>query len=178
MVPLAAGGLERTRPIFVAAFQAMRGNGSSTRIGRGQVEAPAIASAPFGLASEILPSVRPRRRRSRPHHRALDDLAEAHVLPQGHEQLARQRDDRRLLARLGRMVAQPREIPARQRRLRLMARPQPGDFQHRRAQPRIARFRYALLMGDRAAPPRRRRIAGVSPDLPPIGKVPRQPFRP
>jgi hypothetical protein len=34
-IPLAAGRLERTRPFFVAAFEAMQSIGSSTRIGRG-----------------------------------------------------------------------------------------------------------------------------------------------
>jgi hypothetical protein len=34
-IPLAAGRLERTRPLFVAAFEAMQSIGSSTRIGRG-----------------------------------------------------------------------------------------------------------------------------------------------
>ena len=33
-----------------------------------------------------------------------------------------------------------------------MATPQPGDLDQRRAQPRIARLRHALLMVDRAAP--------------------------
>jgi hypothetical protein len=35
MIPRAAGGLERTRPFFVTAFEAMQSIGSSTRIGRG-----------------------------------------------------------------------------------------------------------------------------------------------
>ena len=62
---------------------------------------------------------------------------------------------RRLLAihRLPPMVADSSKIPARRRRLRLMAGPQPGDLEHRRAQPRIARLRHALLVGDRPAPP-------------------------
>ena len=34
-IPLAAGRLERTRPFFVAAFEAMQSIGSSTRIFRG-----------------------------------------------------------------------------------------------------------------------------------------------
>jgi hypothetical protein len=34
-IPLAAGRLERTRPFFVAAFEAMQSIGSSTRIGQG-----------------------------------------------------------------------------------------------------------------------------------------------
>jgi hypothetical protein len=34
-IPLAAGRLERTRPFFVAAFEAMQSIGSSTRTGRG-----------------------------------------------------------------------------------------------------------------------------------------------
>jgi hypothetical protein len=33
-IPLAAGRLERTRPFFVAAFEAMQSIGSSTRIGQ------------------------------------------------------------------------------------------------------------------------------------------------
>jgi hypothetical protein len=33
-IPLAAGRLERTRPFFVAAFEAMQSIGSSTRIDR------------------------------------------------------------------------------------------------------------------------------------------------
>ncbi len=45
------------------------------------------------------------------------------------------------------------KIPARQRRLRLMAGPPPGDLEHRRARPRIARLRHALLVGDRPASP-------------------------
>jgi hypothetical protein len=35
MIPLAAGRLERTRPFFAAAFEAMQSIGSSTRIGQG-----------------------------------------------------------------------------------------------------------------------------------------------
>ena len=34
-IPLAAGRLERTRPFFVTAFEAMQSIGSSTRIDRG-----------------------------------------------------------------------------------------------------------------------------------------------
>ncbi len=34
IIPLAAGKLERTRPFFIAAFEAMQSIGSSTRIGR------------------------------------------------------------------------------------------------------------------------------------------------
>ena len=49
--------------------------------------------------------------------------------------------------------------PARQSRFRLMPQPQPGELDHRRAQPRIAGFRHPLLVNDgrgaRASPPTR-----------------------
>src|SRR5450759_5827662 len=107
------------------------------------------------------------------HRSSLDDNAMCDVLPQGDEQLARQRDDGALAASLA-----ARTEPARQRRLRLMAQPKPGELDHQGAQPRIAGLRQALLVDDRAASPGCRRKARIGCDLPAIGELSTQSFRP
>ena len=65
------------------------------------------------------------------HHRALDDDAERDVLPQRHQQLARQGDDVRLLP--SSVVGRDALLePEGQRRLRLISQPQPGQFDRAR----------------------------------------------
>src|SRR6202022_2743659 len=93
-----------------------------------------------------------------------------HILPQGHEQLARQRNDGGLAAALSMRLE-----PARQRRLRLVSQPQPGELDHHTSQPRIAGLGHALLPLDAAAAPGRWRKSHISGKLAAVRKVPVKP---
>src|SRR3974390_844728 len=101
--------------------------------------------------------------------RPLDDDAGADELPQRDEQLSREGDGQALARGLARHGRQTLTMPARQRRLRLVDKPQPGELQHFRAQPRIAGFRHPLLAIDLSASPRRRRQAAIGAGLATVG---------
>ncbi len=62
------------------------------------------------------------------HGRALDDHAGAGELPQGDEQLAGEGDNEPLARGFAAHAGKPLTIPSRQRRLRLMDEPQPGEL--------------------------------------------------
>jgi len=110
------------------------------------------------------------------HDRILDYDAGADVLPESNEQLARQCDDHRLFetaAVAGNALLEPES----ERRVGLVAQPQPGELDHRRSQTRISGFRYALLTIDIAALPRRRSQSRVGSDLAPVFEASEQTFR-
>src|SRR3954465_1577533 len=107
------------------------------------------------------------------HHGSLDDDALGDVLPEGHEQLARQRHDRALAAALA-----VRLEPLGQCRLRLVAHPQPGELDHRRSQAWIAGLRHALLALDTATAPWRGRKTGIGRNLAAVGELPVEGLRP
>ena len=68
--------------------------------------------------------------------------------------------------------------PLRQRRLRLVSQPQPGELDQHASQPRIAGLGHALLALDTAAAPRRRRKSRIGGKLAAVGEVPVKSLRP
>ncbi len=113
----------------------------------------------------------------RGHGSAVDHKPGGHVLPQGDEQFACQRDDRAFLVAPAAM-ADPVPEPVGERRVRLMAQPQPQlrQLDHRPSQPWIARLRDALFTIDRAASPGRRRQARIGGNLAPVFELSEQSF--
>src|SRR3954470_8977254 len=87
------------------------------------------------------------------------------------QELPRQRHDHRL-ARAGAGVRGARPVPPGERAVGLVPHPQPGQLDHGVAQARGARLGDALLAGDLAAAPGRRRQPGVGRHLPPVGERP------
>src|SRR4051794_18005674 len=69
------------------------------------------------------------------------------------------------------LVAHARPEPAARRALGLVPHPQPGQLDHGVAQARVAGLGDALLAGDLAAAPGRRRQPGVGRHLPPVGEA-------
>ena len=95
-------------------------------------------------------------------HGSFRNDALADVAPQGDEELAGERHNRNpAYPSLPR--ADPRLKPLAQGRVRLMAQPEPGEFDHLVTQPAIARLRDTLVPVDTAALPgagRQSRIRG------------------
>ena len=69
------------------------------------------------------------------------------------------------------LVAHARPEPAARRALGLVPHPEPGQLDHGVAQARVAGLGDALLAGDLAAAPGRRRQPGVGRHLPPVGEA-------
>ncbi len=66
----------------------------------------------------------------------------------------------------------------RQSGCRLVSQPQPRELDHRRTKPSVPSFRDALFASDGSALPGRRSKTGVGGELPSVGEMPEQPFRP
>jgi hypothetical protein len=64
---------------------------------------------------------------TRLHHGAFDDDTSDHILPERDQQLSRQRHDRRL-AQAAAVAPDPFVEPVGERRVRLMAQPEPGEL--------------------------------------------------
>src|SRR5262249_59955028 len=108
---------------------------------------------------------------------AFDQDTGGYIFPERDQQLSRQRHDRRL-AQTAAITADPFVKPKGERRVRLIAQPQPGELDQRCSQSRISGFGYSLFSIDRSALPRCRRQAGISGDLASVVEVSEEPFRP
>src|SRR4051794_26510008 len=101
---------------------------------------------------------------------ALRHLPVRQVAPERDQQAAGEGDDRDP-ADPPALLARARPEPAARRALGLVPDPQPGQLDHGVAQARVAGLGDALLAGDLAAAPGRRRQPGVGGHLPPVGEL-------
>ena len=119
--PNPSGGLRRTRPFFAGGISSQRG----CRF----VHRDPSATSPTKLKTG--------KRLRELEDGALDDHAMSCELPESDEQLSRERNDGQFFAPAA-VEFHAIMKPARQRRIRLMEQPKPGELHHDRSEPRIA----------------------------------------
>src|SRR5262245_65688241 len=100
----------------------------------------------------------------------LRNEARGEIAPQCHDQLACQCDDGDAFGALAGVGGAAAE-PAADRDVRLMAKPEPGDFDRLVACPPIAGLADALLAVDAPARPGTRRNSSIAGDLAPAADV-------
>src|SRR5216683_534268 len=111
------------------------------------------------------------------HCGAFDHDTGGYIFPERDQQLPRQRHDRRL-AQAAAIKADSFVKPKGERRVRLIAQPQPRELDQRCSQSWISGFGHSLFPIDRSALPGCWRQARISGDLTSVVEVAEEPFRP
>ena len=111
------------------------------------------------------------------HCGTFDHDTGGYIFPERDQQFSRQRHDCRL-TQAAAITANSFAEPKGERRVRLIAQPQPGELDQGCSQPRISGFGHSLFSIDRSTLPGCRRQARISGDLTSVVEVAEKSFRP